>query len=85
MVFQIVYSPESVHHLAALNKAQQVRAIDEIERQLTHQPTLPTRRRKLLRPNLIARWELRIGDIRVYCGSGARANCFRKSRWEESS
>ena len=34
--------------------------------QLTHQPTLPTRRRKLLRPNTIAPWELRLGDIRVF-------------------
>jgi mRNA-degrading endonuclease RelE of RelBE toxin-antitoxin system len=66
MVFQILYSPEAVDHLAALTKAEQVRAIDEIEQQLTHQPTLPTRRRKLLRPNPIAPWELRIGDIRVY-------------------
>jgi len=33
---------------------------------LTHQPTVETRNRKQLRPNPIAPWELRIGDLRVY-------------------
>jgi mRNA-degrading endonuclease RelE of RelBE toxin-antitoxin system len=27
---------------------------------------LPTRKRKVLRPNPIAPWELRLGDIRVF-------------------
>jgi hypothetical protein len=30
------------------------------------QPTLATRKRKVLRPNPIAPWELRLGDIRVF-------------------
>ena len=40
--------------------------MDEVDEQLVHQPTLPTRKRKLLRPNPIAPWELRVGDIRVF-------------------
>lgn len=31
-----------------------------------HQPTLPSRNRKLLRANPLAPWELRVGDLRVY-------------------
>ena len=31
-----------------------------------YQPTLETRNRKLMRPNPIAPWELRIGNLRVY-------------------
>jgi mRNA-degrading endonuclease RelE of RelBE toxin-antitoxin system len=37
-----------------------------VPQQLGHQPTLPTRNRKLLRANAVAPWELRVGDIRVY-------------------
>ena len=33
---------------------------------LTHEPTVPTRQRKVLRANAVAPWELRIGDRRVY-------------------
>lgn len=66
MVFQVLYSPEAVEHLAALPKAEQVRVIDEAEEQLSHQPNLPTRKRKLMRPNSIAPWELRLGDLRVF-------------------
>ena len=29
-------------------------------------PTVETRNRKLLRPNPVAPWELRIGDLRVF-------------------
>ena len=37
-----------------------------MDEQLAHQPTLPTRKRKVLRANPIAPWELRLGDIRVF-------------------
>jgi mRNA-degrading endonuclease RelE of RelBE toxin-antitoxin system len=66
MEYQILYSPEAVDHLEPLSKVEQVRILDEVDLQLAHQPTLPTRRRKLLRPNPIAPWELRIEDIRVF-------------------
>lgn len=31
-----------------------------------YQPTVETRNRKLMRPNPLAPWELRIGQLRVY-------------------
>ena len=40
--------------------------IDEIDQQLPHEPTVETQNRKPLRPNPLASWELRIGDLRVY-------------------
>ncbi len=40
--------------------------MDTVERQLTRQPSLETRNRRPMRPNPVAPWELRIGDIRVY-------------------
>ena len=47
--------------------ARQARlALDEVDRKLRHQPTLPSRNRKLLRANAVAPWELRLGTLRVY-------------------
>ena len=66
MAFEIVYSPEAVDHLRALPKSSQVLVVDRVDEQLIHQPTLPTRKRKLLRSNPIAPWELRLADIRVF-------------------
>ena len=66
MAFNILYSPAAVDHLTALTKAEQVRIVDEVELQLTHQPMLQTRKRKILRPNPIAPWELRVGEFRVF-------------------
>ena len=66
MAFEIVYSPEAVEHLRALPKTSQVLVVDQVDEQLVHQPTLPTRKRKVLRPNPIAPWELRLGANRVF-------------------
>ena len=37
-----------------------------INRQLLHEPLKETRHRKPLRPNPIAPWELRVGQLRVF-------------------
>ena len=66
MPYVIAYSPEAVEHLMALSKSQQVLVLDQVDEQLTDQATLPTRRRKFLRPNAIPPWELRLGNIRVF-------------------
>lgn len=66
MAFQIVYSPEVVDHLQHLARIDQVTVLDQVDQQLLHEPDKPTRRRKFLRPNAIAAWELRLGDIRVF-------------------
>ena len=66
MAFTIIYSPEAVDHLQALPKATQTLVIDQVDEHLAHQPKLPARKRKLLRPNPIAPWELRLGNIRVF-------------------
>ena len=66
MAFAIIYSPEAVDHLKALPKATRARVVDQVEEQLTHEPKLPTRKRKVLRRNPIAPWELRLGNVRVF-------------------
>ncbi len=37
-----------------------------IDAQLSRQPTVETRNRKKMRPNPLAPWELRVGNLRVY-------------------
>lgn len=64
--YAIEYSSEAEEHLQILTKRQQKTVLDEVDEQLTHQPTVETRNRKPMRPNPVAPWELRIGHLRVY-------------------
>ena len=66
MPYRIDYSPEAEDHLRVLTARQQETALDAVDEQLTYQPTVETRNRKLMRPNPLAPWELRIGQLRVY-------------------
>ena len=54
-------------HYAAFERKLIVSGIRE---QLTDQPLIETKNRKLLRDNPIASWELRIGKYRVFYASG---------------
>lgn len=49
---------------------QRATVLDAIERQLTGEPLAETRNRKPLRPNPIAPWELRVGELRVFYDVG---------------
>jgi hypothetical protein len=40
--------------------------LGQVEEQLAHEPGLSTRKRRALRPNPIAPWQLRLGDVRVF-------------------
>ena len=53
-------------HFKSLNSYQRTDIINSIQTQLVHEPLTETRNRKALRPNPIAPWELRIGDLRVF-------------------
>jgi mRNA-degrading endonuclease RelE of RelBE toxin-antitoxin system len=58
---------ESVEdHLRALTARDRTTTLAAIDRQLVHEPLKETRNRKPLRPNPIAPWELRIGELRVF-------------------
>ncbi|MEI2583583.1 type II toxin-antitoxin system RelE/ParE family toxin [Scytonema sp. PRP1] len=66
LAYRIEYSPESEAHLRYLSARQQVIVLDTVDEQLMYQPTVETKNRKPMRPNPLAPWELRIGDLRVY-------------------
>jgi mRNA-degrading endonuclease RelE of RelBE toxin-antitoxin system len=64
-MFQIALTSEAIDDLASMRKFDQKRIVDEIESQLSHEPTRQTRNRKRLRPNDLAEWELRVDTFRV--------------------
>lgn len=66
MAYQIEFAKAVKAHLEVLTAAQRSRVLDALERQLTNEPLKETRNRKPLRPNPIAPWELRAGDLRVF-------------------
>lgn len=66
MPYRIEYSPDAEEQMRALTTRQQAIVLNAVERQLTHQPTVETKSRKPMRPNPVAPWELRIGNLRVY-------------------
>lgn len=64
--YLIDYSPEAEDHLRLFTVRQQKIVLDAVDRRLSNQPTVETRNRKPMRPNPVAPWELRIGNLRVY-------------------
>ncbi len=66
MPYEIEYSPEAEDHSRALTARQQAIVLEAVDAQLSHEPTVETRNRKHMRPNSLAPWELRIGNLRVY-------------------
>ena len=66
MPYEIEYSPDSEEHLRTLTARQRAVLLDSVDEQLAHQSKVETRNRKLMRPNPLAPWELRIGNLRVY-------------------
>jgi mRNA-degrading endonuclease RelE of RelBE toxin-antitoxin system len=70
MVFRVRFAEAARDHLQALKARQRATVLDAIEQQLAHRPFEETRNRKRLRPNPVAPWELRIGDLRVFYDTG---------------
>jgi mRNA-degrading endonuclease RelE of RelBE toxin-antitoxin system len=64
--FQIGFVEDARKDLTWLTAYERKMIIDEIKRQLSDQPTVETRNRKMLRDNPLARWELRVGKYRVF-------------------
>ncbi len=63
--YAINIADEAARHLGGLSRYAQRIVLHGIENHRRHQPTLETRRVKLMRPNEVATWELRLGDSRV--------------------
>ena len=66
MAYLIEFAESVKGHFRRLSARDRVILFDEIEKQLLHEPLVETRNRKPLRPNPLAPWELRVGDLRVF-------------------
>ena len=66
VAYRVDYSPAALAHLRGLTRPQQVAILEGVDEHLAHQPDTETRNRKPMRPNPLAPWELRLGDLRVY-------------------
>ena len=64
-MYDIEYAAEAVADLKWFTRFEQTLITDGIVLQLRYEATVETRNRKLMRPNSIAEWELRIGEFRV--------------------
>jgi mRNA-degrading endonuclease RelE of RelBE toxin-antitoxin system len=66
MAYRIEYSPDAEEHLQVLPVWQRKIILDGVDKQLYHHPTKQTKNRKPMRPNPLAPYELRFGNLRVY-------------------
>jgi mRNA-degrading endonuclease RelE of RelBE toxin-antitoxin system len=66
MKFAIRLTDSAIEDLDYFRKNERRVIADGIALFLTHEANVETRRRKPLRPNRIASWELRIDDYRVF-------------------
>lgn len=66
MAYRVELAESVKEQIKALPAYQRSLILESIEKQLIHDPLNETRNRKPLRPNPIAPWELRVGDLRVF-------------------
>ena len=66
MPYEIAFAESVQAHFETLTARERATVLATIGRQLLHEPLKETRHRKLLRPNPVAPWELRIGELRVF-------------------
>lgn len=66
MTFAIEFTAIAEEHLRAMTVRQQRIVLEAVDEQLSFEPLRETRNRKPMRPNPLAPWELRIGELRVY-------------------
>ena len=66
MPYTVEFAESVERQLRGLTTRERTTILDAIGRQLPHEPLKETRHRKPLRPNPIAPWELRVGQLRVF-------------------
>ena len=66
MIHEIRFTSEAREHLSALRARERKMVLAGIERALSYEPIRETRNVKMLRPNPLSRYELRVGSFRVF-------------------
>jgi mRNA-degrading endonuclease RelE of RelBE toxin-antitoxin system len=65
-MYEIKFTADAVEDLRWFGKVDRKKILAVLESQLSHEPAVETRNRKRLRPNKLAKWELRIDRTRVF-------------------
>src|SRR5438309_283955 len=65
-MFKLELSRNALEDLKSLRKSDRVLVLDSLEKSLAHEPTQEARQKKLLRPNPLSKWELKIDRFRVF-------------------
>jgi len=65
-MFTLRFTKSAWKDMGFLRKSEQQTIVGAVEEQLVHEPLKETRNRKPLRPNDLSKWELRVGDFRVF-------------------
>ncbi len=65
-MYNIQFSENALIDLESFRKFDQKIILAGIEQNLNHQPSTQTKNRKPLRPNDLAKWELRIEHNRIF-------------------
>lgn len=67
MPYEVEFTPDAKEHFEELRAYDQGQILGAVKEQLIHTPTSETRNRKLMEPNPLADWELRVGGtLRVF-------------------
>jgi mRNA-degrading endonuclease RelE of RelBE toxin-antitoxin system len=65
-MYEVEYTIDAIEDLKFYRKHERQLIVDQIDEQLSQEPTHETRNRKRLRPNRVAEFELRIRKFRVF-------------------
>ena len=65
-MYEIQYTVEAIEDLKLYRKRDRQLIVDQIDEQLSHEPSQETRNRKRLRPNRVAEYELRMAKFRIF-------------------
>ena len=74
MPYAVEFAQSVEGHFRALTARERSIVLRAIDRQLLHEPLKETHHCKPLRPNPIAPWELRVGQLRVFYEVAGAAN-----------
>ena len=66
MAYDIEFAESVKEHLRHLTVRQRDIVLDGIEEQLQYEPLVETGKRRLMRANPVAPWELRLGNLRAF-------------------
>lgn len=83
--FVVELTEKALDDLRFMKKYEQAFLVEAMERHLSQDPVTVARNRKLLRPNELAEWELRLGAFRVFYDVEVRARVVRVKAigWKE--